>query len=133
DPRYLAAHGLAPGRLCGVVGLAGPYAFDPLAYRSTRAVFAGLDDPDEARPVKRIAAPGVPPFLLLHGADDGTVKPFNTTGFAAALRSAGAAAETELVPEIGHIRILLALARPLESLAPVGAPIARFVDSRDCR
>ena len=87
DPRYLAAHDLTPARLCGVVGMAGPYAFDPLAYRSTRAVFAGLADPDEARPVKRIAAEGIPPFLLLHGAEDGTVKPFNTTEFAAALRS----------------------------------------------
>lgn len=133
DTRYLKDVGLSPDILCGVIGLAGPYVFDPNRYRSTRAVFAGLDNTDIARPVKRISG-RTPPFLLIHGDADTTVRASNTTEFAAALHGAGTAVTTRLLPDIGHSKILLSISEPFDDIAPVNDMISAFVDSQTaCR
>ena len=132
DASYLRMQNLSPQDICGVIGLAGPYTFDPFRYRSTRAVFEGLADRDDARPVARISGP-TPPFLLLHGAEDGTVSPSNTAGFAEKLAEAGATAETVMIPDIGHYRIILAVARPFDDIAPVNDKISDFINRhRSC-
>ena len=69
-----------------------------------------------------------PPFLLLHGTEDGTVSPKNTTGFAEKLAQAGGTAETVMISDIGHYRIILAVARPFDDIAPVNDRIADFID-----
>jgi acetyl esterase/lipase len=51
DERYLARQGVPGASLRGLVGVAGPYAFDPLAYGSTKPIFSGLADTDQARPI----------------------------------------------------------------------------------
>ena len=126
DRRYLNEEGLSPESICGVIGLAGPYVFDPKKYRSTRAVFAGLESTDIARPVKRISGK-IPPFLLLHGDNDTTVLPYNTTEFAAGLRKAGNAAQTRILPGIGHSKILLSISEPFDDIAPVNDWISEFI------
>lgn len=133
DAQYFRQAGVSAEQVCGVIGIAGPYAFDPQEYRSTRAVFAGLADNDIARPVKRISGKS-PPFLLLHGDADGTVRPSNTAAFAAALRATGTEVQSELLPDIGHYRIVMAMATPFDDIAPVNRRIADFIESRkDCR
>lgn len=132
DAQYFKRAGVSATRICGVIGIAGPYAFDPLEYRSTRAVFAGLSDRDAARPAKRVTG-ATPPFLLLHGDADGTVRPSNTADFAAALRAAGSDVRSEFFPDIGHYRIVAAMATPFDDIAPVNARIAGFIAGRkDC-
>lgn len=132
DAQYFNQAGVSATQICGVIGIAGPYAFDPFAYRSTRAVFAGLSNRDAARPAKRVS--GVtPPFLLLHGDADGTVRSSNTADFATALRAAGSDVRSEIFPNIGHYRIVMAMATPFDDIAPVNARIARFIaDRTDC-
>jgi acetyl esterase/lipase len=125
DPRYLAAHGLAPADLAAVVGLAGPYAFNPLEYDSTRAIFDVGRPVDEMRPVA-FAGAGAPPMLLLHGLDDTTVQPRNTEQLAGALDAAGAEVEAKLYPGVAHIGIVLALARGFRGKAPVLADVLEF-------
>lgn len=133
DTQYLEQAGVSATQICGVIGVAGPYAFDPLEYRSTRPVFAGLTDPDTARPVKRVTG-RTPPFLLLHGNADGTVRPSNTTDFAEALRVAGTQVQSELLPDIGHYRIVMAMATPFDDTAPVNQRIADFIAAqKNCR
>lgn len=130
---YLRKYDLSPQDICGVIGLAGPYTFDPLRYRSTRAVFEGLPNRDDARPVAQVKT-AAPPFLLLHGAEDGTVSPRNTTEFAEKLRRAGGMADAVILPDIGHYRIILSVARPFDDIAPVNDRIAAFIDRhRVCR
>jgi acetyl esterase/lipase len=126
DQRYLNEEGLSPERICGVIGLAGPYVFDPKKYRSTRAVFANLKSSDIARPVKRIAG-RTSPFLLLHGESDTTVRASNTTEFAATLREAGNTVQTQIFPGIGHSKILLSISEPFDDIAPVNDRIAAFI------
>ncbi|CAN0521411.1 unnamed protein product, partial [Laminaria digitata] len=133
DTQYFDQAGVSAAQLCGIIGIAGPYAFDPFRYRMTRAVFAGLKNPDVARPVTRVSGK-TPPFLLLHGDADGTVRPSNTKAFAAALRDAGTQVRTEMLPDIGHYRIVMAMATPFDDVAPVNQQISDFIESqKDCR
>lgn len=112
DGRYLAEAGVPRQAVAGLIGLAGPYAFNPLATASVRPVFAGLADKDRARAVTFVDA-GDPPMLLLHGTADETVVPRNSTLLAEAARAAGVDVRLQMLPGVGHVGILLALARPL--------------------
>ncbi len=126
DTRYLAAEGLRRHRIAGVIGLAGPYAFDPLAYTSTRPVFENTGDIGNARPAVLAAgydpdrgARDLPAFTLLHGADDTTVFPKNSKILAKALRAAKVRVRYSVYPDIGHYKILLAFYPAFRSAAPV--------------
>ncbi|MBM3514728.1 MAG: alpha/beta hydrolase [Alphaproteobacteria bacterium] len=113
--------------ISGFVGLAGPYAFDPLEYRSTRDVFAHLPDPGVVRPV-RYARADAPPMLLLHGDDDTTVGPYNSADLAAALAGTGASHRLVVLPGTGHIGIVLGLSAPFRDRAITEA-VAGFIRS----
>ena len=126
--RYLEAAGVPPTAILGTIGLAGPYNFDPAAYRTTRDVFATAASDAETRPVT-FARAGAPPMLLLHGLDDTTVWPQNSIDLAAALDAAGATARYVPLENIGHIAVLLALATPFEDLAPVLPEAEAFLKS----
>ena len=132
DRRYLEAVGKAPEQLCGFAGLAGPYSFDPTEFDSVRAIFEHLPDPDVSRPVTYARA-GAPPMLLLHGAGDTTVYPLNTLRLAEAMRESGGTVDADLLPDIGHYRIIASLAKPFEHIAPVADRLAAFVrKGRSC-
>jgi acetyl esterase/lipase len=122
DPRWLGA-GRAWVR--GFAGLAGPYDFLPLDGPATRAAFGSAPDLQLTQPV-RFAAPGTPPALLLHGAEDRTVRPRNSECLAAALRREGSEARVKLYPSLGHAGILTALALPFRRRVPVLADLAAF-------
>lgn len=102
----------------GFVGLAGPYDFLPLDSDSTRAAFGEWPDLPETQPVTWAGA-GDPPALLLHGAEDTTVRPRNSTALAAVLSEAGVEARVINYPQVDHIDILIRLARPLRARTPV--------------
>lgn len=121
DPRWLGADRSA---VRGFVGLAGPYDFLPLDSPVTRAAFGHVADAS-TQPIS-FASADDPPALLLHGAKDGTVFPRNSVGLAARLRGAGARAEVKIYPDIGHVGIVTALARPFRRRAPVLDDAARF-------
>ncbi|MDX1486141.1 MAG: alpha/beta hydrolase [Alphaproteobacteria bacterium] len=127
DARYLRTAGLSQRAIAGWIGLAGPYAFDPLAYDASRPVFASAaDDIDRARPITHVSA-SAPPALLLHGTADKTVVPDNTEALAAALRKRRVKAETNLYSGVGHVGIIVAAASPFQDHAPVISDILRFV------
>jgi dipeptidyl aminopeptidase/acylaminoacyl peptidase len=60
-----------------MIGLAGPYGFNPMKYRSTRPIFAGVEVIENAMPVT-FACSAKTPLLLFHGADDSIVIPENS-------------------------------------------------------
>jgi len=67
DARYLAAHGMRPRDLGGVIGIAGPYDFLPLTADDLIDMFSS--DPArqaQSQPVNFVDG-DEPPFLLLHG------------------------------------------------------------------
>ena len=123
--RYLAAEGLSPEVIAGVVGIAGPYAFNPLLYSSTRPIFETAD-PAETQ-VAGFAGAGAPPMLLLHGLDDGTVKPVNSRRLAKRLERAGTAVELIEYEGLGHYLIVAALAQPFQGEGGIMDAAAAFV------
>ena len=129
DERYLTKAGVPGGSLAGTIALAGPYAFYPSQTESVAPIFANLTDEDLARPVTFVDG-SEPPFLLLHGEEDRTVYPSNTTELSDALRSAGGQVTEKFYPDIGHFKILLTLAGLLPDYAPVLSDMANFIDGR---
>jgi acetyl esterase/lipase len=73
DERYLAATELGNrDDLLGMIGLAGPYAFEPQKYRRFRAIFETAQPPELSQPVY-YARGDAPPLLLFHGSRDSVV------------------------------------------------------------
>lgn len=128
DPRWLAAQGLAPTDLAGCIGLAGVYAFLPADVDDDEMLGAFGTTPAQWRAAEPTAwVDGhEPPMLLLSGADDDEVDPENSRVFAATLRAHGDRADLHLYPDVGHSRILLALARP-RARAPTLRDVLAFI------
>jgi len=124
DPRYLAD---APPP-AAVVGLAGPYAFDPTTWPRTSDIFrAAAENPAMARPLAQVS-PKTPPMFFARGAEDDVVAAFNADDMTRALSEKGVRVENHLYPGIGHAGLVLALSRPFRWRAPVLADSIAFID-----
>lgn len=125
DRRYLDHAGVPPTAIRGLIGLAGPYAFDPLAYDSTRPIFTDAGDV----PFRPVSAVGdrAPPALLLHGQDDDVVEPVNAMKFRDAILEAGGKAEAIVYPDVGHIGLVVSLSSPFRNRDRVFADAAEFL------
>ncbi len=126
DPSYLAKRGTDMPPPAVLIGLAGPYAFDPTTWPSTKVVFSDVKDPDTARPIA-FAKRGGPPTLLMHGLDDDTAKIYNMRDFAKALKASGTTVQTLEFEKIGHISIVTSIAKPLRGWAPTLQAMREFM------
>lgn len=109
------------------VGLAGPYDFRPFEPGgAAEAALGNAPDLADTQPIL-FARADAPALLLLHGDEDTTVKPRNSTRLANAITDLGGRATTRLYPGIGHIGILLALSKPFRGKAPVLADASEFL------
>ena len=126
DHRYLAAAGVDPSRIKAVAGLAGPYDFLPLEGEITTRVFGEATDLTATQPMAHVGAAS-PPAFLATGDKDTTVYPRNTVALAQRYRAAGVPMEERHYPDVDHIRIVLALSRPLRGGVPVLDQMAGFL------
>ena len=126
DHRYLAAAGVDPSRIKAVAGLAGPYDFLPLEGEITTRVFGEATDLPATQPMAHVGAAS-PPAFLATGDKDTTVYPRNTVALAQRYRAAGVPMEERHYPDVDHIRIVLALSRPLRGGVPVLDQMAGFL------
>lgn len=127
DQSFLAAHGFDSKVITGVATLAGPFDFLPLDDPSTVAAFDHWPDPQATQPVNHVTA-NSPPFLLLTGAEDGTVYPRNSESLSRRLGAESVPHRLIAYPGIGHAAIMLALSRPLRWRAPVLADMMAFFE-----
>lgn len=118
DGRYLTAAGVDPKRVKAMAGLSGPYDFLPLQGDITHRIFGETADLPGTQPTAYVTAASPPAFLATGDADD-MVWPKNTVALAKALRAAGVEVEERHYPGVDHIRMVLALSRPLRGRAPV--------------
>jgi acetyl esterase/lipase len=121
DQRYATTR----PKLAGVITLAGPFDFLPLDSKITIKVFGDVPDLPSTQPVNHVTA-DAPPFLILHGRDDATVLPRNATALDKALRDKGVSSALKFYEGTSHVRIILALAKPLRSI-PVLEDAVQFM------
>lgn len=124
--RWLRAVGLNAHRdIAGLIGIAGPYDFLPLQDETLKIIFGGANRP-ETQPISYVT-PGVPPALLVTGANDSTVDPGNATRLANRLRAEGNRAKVVVYSGVGHITIIGSFAQQLQFLSPVLRDVEAFV------
>jgi acetyl esterase/lipase len=122
DPRWLGKDRAA---IRGFAGLAGPYDFLPLDGPVTQAAFGAEREPATTQPITFVSADD-PPALLLHGGKDRTVFVRNSQQLQARLQAVGVDARLKIYPDVGHVGIMTALARPFRKRAPVLDDVTGF-------
>ena len=128
DRRLTSRDGAPLAQPAALIGLAGPYAFDPTTWPSTKTIFgAAVGAPDSARPIA-FARPSAPAALLLHGRSDSTVQLYNSRDLASALTSKGNTVVHKEYDGIGHSGLVMALAAPLRWRGPVLADVLAFIE-----
>ncbi len=127
DAGYLQRIGSSHRRIRGLVSLAGPLDFLPLTEPQLEFIFP-LPVRAASQPINFVRASAAP-ALLLHGAADTRVKTHNSLNLARRVQTAGGVAEIDIYPDMGHVGILLALAKPLRGDKPILARVAKFIDS----
>ena len=129
DPRWLAAVGLAPSRLAGWIGLAGPYDFLPIGDAQTRVAFNWPETSADSQPL-RYASNASPPALLLAPVHDSVVNPQRSTvALAQRLQASGVRVESALFDGVSHVTLLASMAPVLRRQAPVLERVTGFVQS----
>ena len=118
---------MAKNDIVGLIGLAGPYGFDPLEYSGIRPIFETMPNVDAARPIT-FGQAGAPPTLLLHGVEDWTVGERNSAEMANRLKNEGVSVHYVRLENVGHSGILLALSSPFSGIAPVVEQIVDFMN-----
>ena len=131
DPSYFSKFDEAIKLPQGLIGLAGPYSFDPTTWGTTKDIFSNAKgNPDVARPVTFVDEKS-PKSLLFHGQSDTTVKMWNAEKLSEKLTQAEISHKLVKLKDIGHIGIILTLARPFRWRAPVLNEIKSFIKTFD--
>jgi acetyl esterase/lipase len=126
DPSYLRAAGLSTRDVCGVIGLAGPYDFLPLAGANMITVFGQVAELPRTQPINYVNH-DAPPMLLTAGTWDNSVDPANTSRMASKLRSVGASVTAPLYPGITHTALLDSITTQYSFISPTREDTLRFV------
>ena len=125
DHRYLeSAVGSMPP-LSGFIGLSGPYDFLPLEDGYLQEVFP-TDTRPQSQPIEFVSS-AAPPTLLVHGTDDKRVLAEHSRRLARRLEEAGVPVTLRLYDDVGHARVVAALAPPLQFLADTMDDVIAFV------
>jgi acetyl esterase/lipase len=115
DGCYLAKVADPPPPLAGFIGLSGPYDFLPLEPGYLEEVF-----PEETRPLSQpieFVSAHAPPTLLVHGTADRRVLPEHSVRLARKLESHDVPVTLKMYENAGHVRVVAALAPPLQFIA----------------
>jgi acetyl esterase/lipase len=125
SPNHLHALGGDASWVRGIIGIAGPYDFLPLKDKKLIEIFGG-DRRAETQPITHINK-AYPPMLLVAGSKDRTVSWKNTKRMSAKLREFGTDVTEIVYPGVGHIEIILSVARLLRGRTRLREDIASFV------
>lgn len=117
---------------CGFIGLAGPYDFLPIRDADIKRVFSSANDLQETQPITFVSKDN-PDMLLLHGLDDTTVKPGNSTRMVARVKQVGGRAQAKLYPGVDHTDILISLASTFRGYSPALADSIGFMQKTQCK
>lgn len=128
DERYLRAVTDEPPVIAGFIGLSGPYDFLPLDPGYLEEVFPEATR-GRSQPIDFVSA-AAPPTLLVHGTDDGAALAEHSRRLAAKLETQGVPVTLRLYEGVAHVRVVAALAPPLQWIADTLDDVAEFVEAR---
>ena len=130
DKRYLSEEGITDSTIRGMIGLAGPYAFEPENFRRYRPIFATAEPTYISRPVT-YARGDAPPLLLMHGADDRVVLPLHSELLQERMDDEKGRVTRLELQGVNHFDIVLGLSEPFSHLAPELLPwVERFIEDQ---
>jgi acetyl esterase/lipase len=130
DRQWLGREGKSPDLIRGVAALAGPYDFYPFDSETTRQSFGDYPEPEMTQPVNFVRA-DAPPLWLSSGTDDTQVRPRNSRILRDRMLEAGGAAEYVEYPDVDHLEIMMAVAKPFRYKAPVLEDMVAFFERHD--
>lgn len=125
DDNYLGDHKHARQPFAGLIGLSGPYDFLPLEDGYLQQVFPEASRP-ASQPINFVTGKA-PPTLLIHGGADNTVWPRNSRNLADKLRKENVDVTLTIYDDVGHARVVAALAPPLDFLSPTLDDTRQFI------
>lgn len=130
DRRYLQEEGADSDNIVGLIGLSGPYDFLPLWEDNYLLDLFPEASREEAQAINYVSA-DAPPTLLIHGGDDDIVEPGNSERLAAKLQSFDVPVTLRNYAGVGHGRIVVALAPPLDFIASTLEDCIAFIRKRE--
>lgn len=128
DQSYLELSEQPASMITGMIGLAGPYGFNPMNYRSIRPIFAGVQNIENTMPVTFACSTEVP-LLLIHGRDDSVVIPENSKELKRRTDDCDGNVTYVELDDTGHFSILLGLSNSFLTEDAVQSPIEIFLQS----
>ncbi len=129
DSRYFNAAGIDRAAVAGLIGLSGPYDFFPTDSEYLLDLF-----PESTRfdsQAINFVTDEAPPTLLIHGGADDLVEAGNSLRLAGKLESAGVAVTLRSYEGVGHGRVVVALAPPLDFIAATLDDSILFINSNE--
>ena len=128
DKSYFAATEQPSNIISGMIGLAGPYGFNPMKYRSTQPIFAEVESIEKTMPITFACSEKLP-ILLIHGLDDRVVIPENSRELKRRAYECAGNVEYIELDNIGHYSILLGLSNSFLAEDSIQSSIEIFLQS----
>ncbi len=125
EPGFIERYGGSLDWIKGVIGIAGPYNFLPMRDPAYIDMFHGANN-QGSMPVHHVTGTR-PPMLLVTGAADATVAPYNSDDMAAKLESFGSAVRVIGYPGIGHTGVILSLVRGFRGITRLRQDMLDFI------
>lgn len=118
DRQWLGREGKTPDFIKGVAVLAGPADFYPFSSETTKQSFGDYPKPELTQPVNFVRA-DAPPLWLSTGVDDKQVEPRNSRTLRDRILAVGGSVEYTEYPDMDHLEIMMAIAKPFRHKGPV--------------
>ena len=122
---YLQKIGTDVSAIRGIATLSAPLAFLPLDTEVSISTFGKAPDLSSTQPVN-FARGEAPPFLILHGDNDRTVRLINAQSLYEKMKAKNGDATLKIYPGIGHADTIIAFARPLRGMVSTLADVTTF-------
>jgi len=127
---YIKAEQANSAWIKGVIGISGPYDFLPFR-DDIKAIFS--KEKDELTQPIHFVHKGLPPFLLATGTDDTIVLPRNTRNITKKLQENQVEVTKKEYEGVGHVGIILSLARGFRGKTSLLEEISQFVNSHTAK
>ncbi len=127
DRQWLGREGKSPDLIRGVAALAGPYDFYPFDSETTKQSFGDYHAPEMTQPVNFVRS-DAPPLWLSAGTNDTQVRPRNSRILRDKILEAGGDAEYVEYPDVDHLEIMMAIAKPFRHKASVLDDMVAFFE-----